>query len=594
MASKSDANGIDRRTALKAISTGTAGLLLSGCQGSGSDENLGERVPPITHSWFADVSLAQGVERQAQVLKSNWEELGLDVELEGMPVTDAISATFDDDRIFHLLNTTLLGRPSRLDPHELINNFRADFAGANGLPNWSNFADCEFSEIAIQQSTASSLEEREKLVNEAYKMHNKHRTSIPTVEMPNPSVYRGDEVEIQRSGKYGYLIQNIPGFVATSPMSGDRLDVGVVDEIWGRLNFLSIAGKTALTVWNNFIYSPLLGYDENYEVMNVLVDNVQTKQETSVIRFTLKDEAVFHNGDPITAEDVKFSYSLIHNNAGENPTATTYPFDGSPEEAIEVVDQKTVEFSFSRSYPTFLTRDAQVWGIFPKSLWVDQGAREDPTGFTPENFVGSGPFELGNVQLDQFGVLEPADSHPVFNPGNNVVLHAYSGGNAQLQALKAGEIDIAARVGNGKISGLLDEIEDAEVVTGEKIHPINVYPQMSFGPTQFRAFNNALGMAIDRKQINAVTLDGGGNPFMKSIPISSAHPWFPGDEELEPFTEDPTGDIAGAKQELEDAGFEFDNDGNLHYPSDANIEPVWPKGETPSQDDFECIGELKN
>ena len=43
-----------------------------------------------------------------------------------------------------------------------------------------------------------------------------------------------------------------------------------------------------------------------------------------------------------------------------------------------------------------------------------------------------------------------------------------------------------------------------------------------------------------------------------------------------------------------DAGWGWDGDGELHYPPDADLEPLWPEGEEPSVDDFPCLEEMRD
>jgi peptide/nickel transport system substrate-binding protein len=76
---------------------------------------------------------------------------------------------------------------------------------------------------------------------------------------------------------------------------------------------------------------------------------------------------------------------------------------------------------------------------------------------------------------------------------------------------------------------------------------------------------------------------------MGSSYFTSAHPWYPEDEVYQ-ATDDPTGDVEQAKQILRDAGWGWDDDGNLRYPADADLSPRWPKGEYPNEDNgFPCV-----
>ena len=106
----------------------------------------------------------------------------------------------------------------------------------------------------------------------------------------------------------------------------------------------------------------------------------------------LEDAATFQNGDPVTAEDVKYSFNAPADEQTQNASEV------SMIENIETVDEKTVQFDLSFAYGAF--RHTLHRAIVPKSVREENkqtfGEEETPTGdeaifrFDP---VGSGPFE---------------------------------------------------------------------------------------------------------------------------------------------------------------------------------------------------------
>lgn len=86
--------------------------------------------------------------------------------------------------------------------------------------------------------------------------------------------------------------------------------------------------------------------------------------------------------------------------------------------------------------------------------------------------------------------------------------------------------------------------------------------------------------------------DGRVEPDMFPTYISGNHPMFPPEEMLYEHP-DTSGDVEAARAMLEEEeGWGWDADGNLHYPPDADLEPLWPEGEVPSAEDFPCIDDL--
>jgi peptide/nickel transport system substrate-binding protein len=110
-----------------------------------------------------------------------------------------------------------------------------------------------------------------------------------------------------------------------------------------------------------------------------------------------------------------------------------------------------------------------------------------------------------------------------------------------------------------------------------------------------REFRQAFSAALNRQQLNQLmyrgnsTIQYAGTQYVQNS--NGRHPWRPPEDRLAKFTENPQGDVEAARQMLSEAGWGWDDDGNLHYPPDADLEPVWPAGEAPSPDKFPCIDE---
>jgi peptide/nickel transport system substrate-binding protein len=112
---------------------------------------------------------------------------------------------------------------------------------------------------------------------------------------------------------------------------------------------------------------------------------------------------------------------------------------------------------------------------------------------------------------------------------------------------------------------------------------------MPVAPGKFRAFRDALGTALNRRRANQVAFGNNSEEQYYATNLASNHPYFPGEDNLEPFTEKPEGDKEAARQKLSEAGWGWDDNGRLHYPPDADLTPHWPKGKTPAAGGFPCV-----
>jgi peptide/nickel transport system substrate-binding protein len=119
----------------------------------------------------------------------------------------------------------------------------------------------------------------------------------------------------------------------------------------------------------------------------------------------------------------------------------------------------------------------------------------------------------------------------------------------------------------------------AQINTLNGFHPYNLFPQIPQAPVKFGDFRHAVGAAINRVAINDLAFQGKSYATLQSTLFLKNHPWSHPDPVT--YTDDPQGNVEEARQILEDAGFGWDGDGNLRYPADADLSPLWPARETP-------------
>jgi peptide/nickel transport system substrate-binding protein len=536
-------------------------------------------------------------QRQSEITQRNWQELGINVTLEGRQLIPSINDVFDDARTMHLLNTNLTANTARHDAHELLNTFRTDFAGANGLPNWTNYANCDLSEMVINQRQEGDTEVRRGIVNEAYRHISEQYLAITTITDPIITMYYPERIDVGGAGVRGFSESNFHSLIQTSSTDGEPLTVGSTFPGWTSRNPFTMGNELALLMWNNAFYSPLVARGPELELQSVLAEDWDIEDQSQLFRFHLAD-ATFHDGSQVTADDVKFTFALYHNNAAELTKGAEFPFESSPEESITVVDDTTVEFRFDSPHPVFVQGEVPRYGIWSRDHVESEGFAENPASAAFQEFIGSGPFELSNFQVQQRGTLIPVDDHPAYSPDTTYNIRTFDEQNTLFSAFEAQEIDIASRGLPDQVLRLQEEMGDQfETVTGANIHPGNYFAQWPFGPVKFQEFRNAIGTALNRQQIAEVATGGFSDPVLASLHIAPIHPWYPEEDSdvITNYTDDPTGDIEGARQILEDAGWGWDGNGNLRYPANADLSPHWPEGEMPSLDEFACIdgdGEL--
>ncbi|WP_157744294.1 ABC transporter substrate-binding protein [Halopenitus persicus] len=592
-------SSVTRRTLLAGVSAAGAAAF-AGCQGSpdGNSSNSddpqggnqsgshGERVPQLEIAYMTGVGDSTTImENSLPTIQQNVQDaLGIQVNSFGLDISTYLSENYDDWRGAHISFHTIGNSLKRLDPNVLLTQFHAENAGANGRPNYLQYVNCEYSDLANQQSNASNPEERRDIVYDALGIMSDDVGPINLFDRNIYGAIRTDQISLENAGPAGVTKYNPEAILSIQPLQSDtRLSMNVGGGAVTSLNHLTINNTGPEALWNQLIYSSLVRWNKNYEIENSLASDYTIEDDFRKITFSLKD-ATFHNGEPITSEDVKWTLEFITGNQSTFPRAREWPID-----SINAIDDSTVEFTFSEPSPSFLNTAAATWGILPKDHWVDAGAEENPTDPNLNEVIGSGPYQIANFEPGQILQLEPYNDH--WNtPDAPLDLKLFQSATSAFNAFQEGTLNINNGVPPG-IANEIKEMDNARTVlqqgfTGGYL----LAPQMSFGPGKFREFRMALSQSLNRNELVQVAYYGDSDPLLHSCIYGPRHPFYPDDDEgLTKIAESPEANPERAKQILRDNGWTFDSQGRLHYPADADLSPVWPEGETPSTDEFPCI-----
>lgn len=590
-----DESGISRRKLIHGLGAASAAGL-AGCIG-GSDnpdvptqpaDELGERVPePILVEYWSNLGgVSTIMEDAGGVLMDNLSTaLATKTDLVPVEFTSQVDNIIQDKRTHHLAFWYHTCTPDRLDPHEMTRRYAIDWAGGNGRANPAHYASCEYSNYAVAQAQAPDEGKREELVHNAHSTLSKDRASINLFPTVLTGVGHPDRVKLDGVGDGGIVSTNPYWVIKSQPVDGDYFSADINPTDVETTNFMVHDSSATVAIWSHLFFSTLTEYDENLELQPVLAEDYTIEDNGTRITASLRD-ATFHDGTEITAEDVKFTFKLMWDNPG------SFPQGSSPDyESINALDDKTVEFNMVDPFPALVTREWPRWGILHSQSWKENGGAEDPDGYTPDPVIGSGPFEIVDLEFGSYIEAEPHDGHPVHSPSHGITLDVYRDETTAVEAFLSGELDILQNISPGSVDRIESDLPDAEVVQKEGFMPYTLYPQMVNPPSKFPEFREAVGMSLNRKLMTEVALRNAAGPQMYSTPLQDSHPFRPPEEKLTKLAPSETGDIEAARKALTDAGWGWDEDYNLRYPKDADMSALWPKGETPQPEDFDCITE---
>lgn len=580
---------IDRRKLLGTLAASSV-LGLSGCaEDDDPIEGMGERVPPISMAYWSNVGvITRNQEVMSPQIRDSWEELGLTVDINPKEYSTTAADIVNDRREDEISFRYHTSAPDRVDPHEMTRRNSVDWAGANGRGNNANYASCEYTEPAVAQARATSPEEREELVHQAHSIFAEDFVAIPLFPTLGFTIINSEKVDVGGvSEERGFGTMNAGSIVESVPTGGeDTVSVNITELDAETRRFPANQSSAAVYVWSHLIHSTLTEYDANYDLQNMLAESIEPEQDGTRYIVELRD-AQFHNGDPVTSEDVQYTFEHIFGNTEHYPHAVSPPVD-----SIDIIDDKTTEFNFEEPFPGIVSSTFPRWGIFHKETWVEGGADDDPEAWDFDPIIGSGPFTVEHFEQGSAIILQGSDNHPVHDPDHQVNLEVYRDTQSAFNSFEVEDLSVVSGTSLDMTLQAEEELDFAETSESHGINPYILYPQFPMAPIKFKEFRKALGASINRELLNDLAFNGLAEPTYDACIIQEAHPFRPPEDMLPKFTEDPTGDIEAAREELAEAGWDWDDDGNLHYPENADTEDLWPQGEVPSAEDFPCIDDL--
>ena len=344
--------------------------------------------------------------------------------------------------------------------------------------------------------------------------------SIPAQKAPAaPSPIPATAAKVESKGRfvYGY-------HVALSPAWFDPQEI-----------------PTIITPWP-FLYAMhdgLVKHMPGQPFAPSLAESYQIADDFKSATFKLRQGIKFHNGDPVTPEDVKFTFE---NYKGANAKALKDKTD-----RIEIVDSRTIRFHFKEPFPDFLVlygspASGAGW-VVPRTYYQEvgpDGFKQKPIGAGPYKFVR---FTTGNeLEVEAF-----ADYWRKTPAVKTLIFRELTDDTTRLAALQSGEVDAI------------------NLVPGPLIGQVKQDPKLQLAPTlaspfflEFVGFvkpdnpfhdirvREAASLALDRKALSEAET-GGLSPIVGS--------WIPEDWPGALKGPEPRYDPARAKQLLAEAGY---------------------------------------
>lgn len=232
-----------------------------------------------------------------------------------------------------------------------------------------------------------------------------------------------------------------------------------------------------------------------------------------VVVFTLRPDARWHDGEPVTAEDVQFTYDRIM----DPQTQSSFRSNFEPVESVEVLDARTVKATYSNYFAKYL--ETWVTGILPKHILAGENINDSLFNRCP---IGSGPFKLKEWAINDYLILTANEQYYGGRPNlDQVVFRIIPDESHMFLELFAGHIDVMQMKPDQFRKATNNPMFEAAFTKAVALQPEYTYIGYNLAREPFDdpRVRRAFTLAIDRERIvHEIMLDCGeviSGPFYK-------------------------------------------------------------------------------
>lgn len=483
----------------------------------------------------------------AFIVAEAWRELGFEVNVRPTEF-NTLLAQFYDEQDFDAAVVGWSGRVDRLDPQHFLATLdsRQSQLGANNPGGYNN---PEYDALFDAQSREFDTAARQAIVHEMQE--------VSASDAPLVVLYHRDEVVAYNTATFtdyvtmaGEALYNewtpmevTPLTDATalrigSPQEPDNLNPVSSTSVWG-------------WKWMRMYYDKLVRLSPDIEPIPWMAESIEAVDDVTV-DVVLRAGQTWHDGEPVTAQDVKFTYDYY--------AAQDYAYFNAfiaQIESVEVTGDNTVRFNLSEPFAPLVTVTFSQIPILPEHIW---SGIENAGDLTPANTptVGSGPFIYDRYDRGEFMRLVKNENHFMADEINvdAIEMTVYADAEGVFTGLITGEIDFTAwRLEPGQIP-LAEGNSDLTVVSVPDFGYYHLTWNLRRAPFDDVAARRALAHAVDQERMVNVLLDGRGEIGSSVVAPVNAF-WH------NPFVERFDFDLELARELLAEAGYSWDAEGRI-------------------------------
>ena len=350
----------------------------------------------------------------------------------------------------------------------------------------------------------------------------------------------------------------------SEPVDGGTVTMAFADAAMAGENWLSRSSTN-----ESFLFSQLVDLDINtLEIVPDVAESWEISDDGLTYTYHLRDDVLWHDGEQLMADDVKWTIEMFWHPDTNIPTRTTLPLfniagtdefasgDADEISGVQVLDDFTVEITLKEPRADFFYGMGGL-NLFPKHVWegmafADMRESEEAR----ENIIGSGPFKMGEFEPDQFYILEAFDDFYLGRPHLDRLIFRIGLDSVAswMSGLEADEIQVGNMV-NGLDRERVEGNPNLTVVGAPLPGAMSIWPNHS--RFEDKRVLQALVYALDRTAIAEGIYGPGQALAYEYANVDPRNEWISPD--IATYTYDPE----KAKALLDEAGWDPDQELNF-------------------------------
>jgi peptide/nickel transport system substrate-binding protein len=343
------------------------------------------------------------------------------------------------------------------------------------------------------------------------------------------------------------------------PLQGGTYTEGIV----GYARFINpvLAYSDADKDMISLIYAGLLKPSSEGKLVANLADSWNISPDGLTYTVTLKPNLIFHDGSPLTTDDVEFTIEKIKDLSIKSPKADVW--NGVK---VEKIDAREIKFSIKKPFAPFL--ENLTFGILPKHIWKDVEPQAFDVSILNREPIGSGPFKVRKTEVDASGIyqnydLVPFDSYVQGKPYiEHFIVKFFKNENDALDAYTSGSIDGLGGISPESATKLKNS--GYEILSTSLPRVFAVFFNQNNAPVLTnKEVRKALNESVDRSAIIQKILNGWGSVENGAIPENLSSQETYEDSSLGSNPSEEVAHLENARKILADKGWKMGTDNVL-------------------------------